>query len=113
MKDQDKLSRVFSQLDAERQAMLLEFAEFLLARGGPVVTEIGDPLDIPRPAIETVVGALKRLKQTYPMIEGMSVFSKASGLMTEHMVQGRDAMDVIDEMEALFERAFRDLKQDR
>ena len=70
-----------------------------------------DGVDIPRPNDETVVGAIKRLKQTYPMIESMSVFSTASSLMTEHMVQGRDAVDVIDEMEQLFEAAFEELKR--
>jgi hypothetical protein len=37
------------------------------------------------------------------MIESMVVFSSASSLMTEHMVKGRDVVEVIDEMQELFE----------
>jgi hypothetical protein len=56
-----------------------------------------------------VVGAVKRLKGKYHMIESMSVFSEASSLMTDHMVKGRDAVEVIDEMEILFEKAYKKL----
>ena len=97
---------LFESLDAERQASLLDFAEFLYAKGDLPVKEISSPLDIERPDSETVVGAIKRLKQTYPMIESMAVFSSASELMTEHMVKGRNAVDVIDEMEQIFEEFY-------
>ena len=43
------------------------------------------------------------------MIESMSVFSAASTLMTDHMVKGRDVIEVIDEMEILFEDAYKEL----
>ena len=111
MSDADILQRLFADLDPDRQRTLIEFAEFLVSRSALAPVEIGDPLDIPRPESESVVGALKRLKDTYPMIEGMSVFSAASSLMTEHMVQGRDVVEVIDEMEVLFEQAWQELKQ--
>jgi len=113
MSDADRLRAIYEALDEGRQQSLLEFAEFLQQRSGAVVeqAEIGEPEDIPRPDDETVVGAIKRLKQTYPMIESMSVFSSASSLMTEHMVQGRDAVEVIDEMEVIFERAYIELKE--
>lgn len=97
------LIEIFDMLDAERQASLFDYAEFLQSKGGLVVKEVGEPMDIPRPDGETVVGAIKRLKQTYPMIDSMKVFSSASELMTEHMVKGRDAVEVIDEMEKIFE----------
>lgn len=97
------LVEIFDTLDAERQASLLDFAEFLQSKGDLVVTEIAELVEIARPDKETVVGAIKRLKQTYPMIDSMAVFSSASELMTEHMVKGRDAIEVIDEMEEIFE----------
>ena len=97
------LVEIFDTLDAERQASLLDFAEFLQSKGDLVVTEIAELVEIERPDKETVVGAIKRLKQTYPMIDSMAVFSSASELMTEHMVKGRDAIEVIDEMEKIFE----------
>jgi len=107
-----ELINLFESLDDERKAGLFEYAEFLLSKGGPVKREIIEPLDIPRPEQETVVGAIKRLKETYPMIESMAVFSSASSLMTEHMVNGRDLVDVIDEMEALFERSHAEMMKD-
>jgi hypothetical protein len=97
------LIEIFETLDAERQVSLLEFAEFLQSKGNLAVKEKPELVEIPRPEKETVVGAIKRLKQTYPMIDSMKVFSSASELMTEHMVKGRNAVEVIDEMEKIFE----------
>ena len=63
--------------------------------------------------VETVVGAVKRLKTKYHMVESMTVFSAASALMTDHMVKGRDLVEVIDEMELLFEDAYNKLLQEK
>lgn len=106
------LAEIFDTLDDERKASLFDYAEYLQSKGGLVKKEIGEPVDIPRPDKETVVGAVKRLKQTYPMVESMTVFSAASSLMTEHMVNGRDVVEVIDEMEKLFEESFDKLLKD-
>ncbi len=107
-----ELAELFDTLDDERKASLFDYAEFLQSRGGLVKKELGEPLDIPRPEEETVVGAVKRLKLTYPMIGSMTVFSAASSLMTEHMVNGRDIIEVINEMEQLFEESFDKLLKD-
>ena len=112
MADISDLKKIFDMLDEERQRSLLDFAEFLQSRGDLKPVEIGEPLDIPRPEDETVVGAIKRLKQTYPMIDSMAVFSEASSLMTDHMVSGRDRVEVIDEMQVLFQQAYEKLLQD-
>ncbi|MGB5396267.1 MAG: Crp/Fnr family transcriptional regulator [Gammaproteobacteria bacterium] len=105
------LLQIFESLDTERQNSLLHFAEYLQSKGGLVTKEIGEPQDIPRPESETVVGAIKRLKQTYPMVESMTVFSAASSLMTDHMVKGRDANEVINDMEKLFDDFYRQMLQ--
>lgn len=104
--NKNKLLSIFETLDNERQVSLIDYAEFLQSKGDLVASEIPEPVDIERPEKETVVGAIKRLKLTYPMIENMSIFSAASSLMTEHMVNGRDAVEVVDEMEVLFEDAY-------
>jgi len=106
VKSSKKLIELYESLDEERQQSLSEFADFLLAKSGPVLKEILPPEDIPRPEKETVVGAVKRLKLKYHMVESMSVFSAASELMTDHMVKGRDVIEVIDEMEVLFKDAY-------
>ena len=46
------------------------------------------------------------------MVESITVFSKASALMTQHMMNGRDANEVIDEMEVIFEQAYQELLDD-
>jgi hypothetical protein len=43
------------------------------------------------------------------MIDSMEVFAVASNLMTEHMIKGRDAEEVINEIEKLFEDTYRKL----
>lgn len=108
-RDTENLIEIFETLDSERQKSLLEFAEFLQSKGDLVVKEVAEPIEISRPDNETVVGAIKRLKSTYPMIDSMKVFSSASELMTEHMIKGRDADEVIDEMEKIFEDFYAEL----
>lgn len=108
-RDAKALVDLFSMLDEDRQASLFDYAEFLLSKGGAVQQDIGKPVEVPKPENETVVGAIKRLKQTYPMIDSMEVFADASDLMTEHMVNGRDAEEVINEIEALFESTYEKL----
>ena len=106
-RDAKALVDLFNTLDSEQQQSLFDFAEFLQSRGGTARPDIAEPVDIPRAENETVVGAIKRLKQSYPMIDSMEVFTVASNLMTDHMVKGRDAEEVIDEIEALFEDTYK------
>ncbi len=111
IKSSQDLIDLYQAMDDSRKKSLSDFADFLYAQAEPVSTEVQSPDDIPRPEQETVVGAIKRLKVTYHMIGSMSVFSEASALMTDHMVKGRDVVEVIDEMEVLFEDAYKKLVQ--
>lgn len=111
LKSSDALVELYEAMDDERKRSLCDFADFLYARAEPISKEIPAPEDVPRPSQETVVGAVKRLKTRYHMVESMAVFSAASALMTDHMVKGRDVVEVIDEMELLFEEAYRKLLQ--
>lgn len=112
IKTSKALVELYESLDEERKRSLCDFADFLYAKADPVVKDVPPPEDIPRPEQETVVGAIKRLKSQYHMVESMSVFSKASSLMTDHMVSGRDVIEVIDEMEELFDDAYNKLLQE-
>ena len=111
-KSSQALTDLYESMDEERKLSLCDFADFLYAKAEPIVKDIPPPEDVPRPEFETVVGAVKRLKVKYHMVESMSVFSDASALMTDHMVKGRDVVEVIDEMEILFETAYKKLLQD-
>jgi hypothetical protein len=98
-----RLVELFNGLPEAERKSLLDFAEFLAERAGPVAAPVPqEPLDIPRPDEENVVAAMKRLRETYPMIDHSKLLHEASGLMAEHMMQGRPAPEVIDELEKMF-----------
>lgn len=108
-----RLLRCYRQLDDSGRAAVLAFAEFLLARarGGPTDASWEAPArrqrppapqPEPRPAQETVVSAIKRLRRVYPMLDGSEMLTETSALMGAHVLQGRPAEAVIDELEALF-----------
>lgn len=117
-KPEQRLLALYDQLSRSNRDSLLAFAEFLQARqqaaGDPAANDEADeplpaPLDIPRPTTETVVAAIRRLRETYPMVDRAAVFTPSSTLMTQHIVEGRDLIVVIDELEALFAREYRKL----
>ena len=100
-----QLLDIFESLPEQEQIKLVEFAEFLKSRAPEIQSKAEhiQPLDISRPDEESVIAAIKRLTQTYPMIERSSMFSDTSDLMMQHTMTGRSAIEVIDEMEILFE----------
>ena len=107
-----RIVELFSQLpDAERKS-LLDFAEFLASRCEPVKPVSLEPLMIPRPEEESVVAAMKRLRETYHMLDHSKMLHEASGLMAQHLMQGRPAQDVIDDLERMFSRFFEKLLEE-
>jgi len=112
-----KLLKHFSQLSEAQQQTLLQFAEFLLTRSDD--SDAAGQKDVPppvlkeRPAEETVVGAIKRLTASYPMLEKDRLFNETSVLMTKHVMQGHAAHVVIDELEMLFQRHYEALVNDQ
>jgi len=113
-----RLVEIFQRLPAAQAEALVEFAEFLLMRHGAAgqeparhigSAEIPAPVDIPRPTGETVVKAVKRLRVTYPMLDARKLLNQTSELMTQHLVQGREAAVVIEELEILFRSSYEKL----
>ncbi len=109
-----KLLTLFKRLAEADQQNLLAFAEFLCSResaesAGPVP----EPQPIPRPEDESVVAAIKRLSATYPMLDTPELLNESSALMTQHVMQGREAGDVVDDLEALFQRFYDERLTDR
>ena len=112
--DQRRLLRRFASLAAQDRETLLAFADFLAQRGGQAGEGADDvaspappePLYFERPEGETVVAAIKRLTKTYPMLDRALVLHETSALMSEHILQGRPAVEVIDELEGLFVRRY-------
>lgn len=114
-KKERKLVKLFKSLDDNNKESLLAFAEFLSSRLGidnsDVELEISvEPLDIERPEKESVVKAIKRLTATYPMVDKESILHPISGFMSSHIMQGRKAEDVIDDLEALFLKEYSNFK---
>lgn len=112
--DQQRLLKLFRGLDARDREQLLTFAAFLAERAqtDDALKEAGSseeslkPLDIPRPATESVVAAIRRLSETFPMLDREPLLHETSALMTAHVMQGRAADDVIDELELLFKQHY-------
>lgn len=110
-----KLLKLFRALSAHRQEGLLDYAEFLLQRGrDPAEPETPQtPLDLPRPEQESVVKAIKRLMNTYPMLDRNKLLHETSSHMAQHVIHKRPAKDVIDDLEALFQRYYREYDANR
>lgn len=106
-----ELKTLFGKLDKDQQQQLLDFARFLVERQAPQKKIIAEPEKIARPGEESVVAAMKRLNQTYPMLETQHLLNEASALMAEHMMRGREAAEVIDELEAVFLRHYNKIKE--
>ncbi len=106
-RDQSRLLKLFKELESTDQASLLAFAEFLEQRDSSAempeeLQPPTEPILKPRPENESVVGAIKRLSSSYPMLDKSVLLTDTSSLMTAHLVNGRTAPDVIDDLEQLF-----------
>jgi hypothetical protein len=111
-----RLLRLFRALPEDKQLGLLDFAEFLSARGmadAQFVVESTPqiPQAIERPEKESVVKAIKRLRETYPMLDRSKLIHETSALMSQHLLQGRLADEVINDLESLFASHFHALQK--
>ena len=111
------LLQLFSQLTAGDQASLLAFAEFLTSRGASETTAvrrkpvvIPDPEQINRPQQESIVGCLKRLAKTYPMLDKNEMLKATSDLVATNIMQGGDTVAAVDELEHIFRNHYEQLK---
>ena len=125
----------FKQLSKDDRHSLLRFAEFLVAgsaieftssgqeqavntgdrkqaesastdKSKAVADAIAQPIEIERPDEERVVDALKRLSATYPMLDKKGLLDKASSLVAQHVMFGKPAVVVINEIEVMFSEAY-------
>jgi hypothetical protein len=99
-----QLVTAFRKLTPARRTALLEYAQFLATRAAPVRVPASAHKPIPRPKHESVVQAIRRLTRNYPMLDRNSIMGEISRCLAVHMVDGREAAAVIDELEALFAR---------
>lgn len=107
-----RLLKILRALDVQDRATLIAFAEFLMAGGAAGADSVAgglertpvppEPQHEPRPTQESVVAAIKRLRRVYPMLDAGEMLHETSALMATHLLQGRDAAEVIDDLEVLF-----------
>ena len=125
--DQQKaLLDTLEKLTSTDQSAVAGFAEFLLSRASGVSVpsqaitmpvadtppeEIPEPEHIPAPENERVIAALKRLTKTYPMLSKTRTLEMTSDLVTQHIMQRREASEVIAELERVFQKEYEALKQ--
>ena len=119
---EQQLIQYFRKLGAADRATLFAFVEFLAQRDAVAVTSqtaihvakpavIPEPEPIERPVSETVVGALKRLSRTYPMLDKSQMLGATSDLVAQHILQGTEASEAIDALEQVFRDHYRLLSQ--
>ncbi len=111
-KDEEKLLNLIRRLPREQTRALLEYARFLDSRHG-IEPELQTPQKIPRPEEERVIAAIKRLRSTYPMLDPARLLTETSELMSQHLTQGRDATDVIDDLEKSFQSHYESLVKEQ
>lgn len=112
-KQERELIKLYKSLDEANKEAFLAFGEFLKTRANPenpqtVVESL--LVDIPRPETESVIKAIKRLSATYPMVDKETILHPISNLMTSHIIQGRKAPEVIDDLQDLFLSEYESLK---
>jgi hypothetical protein len=100
-KTKTRLTEILDSLPEKYASQLLDFAEFIFERHGQDRTILAKQ-NIDRPESESVVLAIKRLTQTYPMLDPSSLFTETSGLMSESILGGKPANVIIDKLETLF-----------
>ena len=102
-----RVLQLFRALSDEQQHTVSAFMEFLSSRGthSPAVKP-AQPVVLPRPEQESVIKAIKRLRATYPMLDQNKLFNETSEHMTGHLMHGKSAAEVINELEAMFARHY-------
>ncbi|MDH3326028.1 MAG: Crp/Fnr family transcriptional regulator [Gammaproteobacteria bacterium] len=105
-----KLLNIYRKLNETDQQTLEKFANFLQSNAGEEVEPLAEPVLIEAKVDETVVGALKRLSASYPMLDLSIMLNKTSTLMTQHILQGRIKEEVIPELESVFAEQYLELQ---
>ena len=113
-----QIIELLNEMDEQASLSLLDYAEFLLTKSSRRIV-VGDqekeqkltPLESSRTENESVMSAIKRLRASFFMINTDSMLNETSSLMTQHILQGRDAAEVIDELEVLFDKQYQDYLQ--
>lgn len=111
-----QLLRAFRELPEEQKKSLMDYAEFLASRTTQVMGEqevSTEPLPLERPPKENVIKAVRRLMATYHMLDRSKLLNDTSSFVTQHVIHGKPAVEVIDEMEVFFARHYETYKAEQ
>ncbi len=106
-----RLTQLLNGMSPEHKQSLIDYAEFLKQKSKQDVQqqepqEKLQPNASSRPDEENIINAIKRLRASYFMLNTDGLLNETSSLMTQHIVHGRAAIEVIDELEILFEQHY-------
>ena len=104
--EERQLRAVLEALTDAEVTSVLDFAQYLRDRRPAAPKPSAEIVEIPRPEDESVIAAIRRLTQTYPMLDRNTVFNEASSLMARHVMQGETREQTIDRLEALFQSRY-------
>ena len=117
-KEERKLCKLYKSLGDNQRETLLVFAEFLnekfvdagIVEDAEAVLQL--PILIEITENESVVKGIKRLKSSYFMIEDDNLLHEVSALMSEHIMKGVSAEDIILRIEAVFKKFYQQYKNE-
>lgn len=122
-KAERKLCKLYKALDDADRSTLMKFAEFLLLEAEQKQSNTSQdndtgkqhkltqeafpkPKRIPAPENENVIKGIKRVSAMYYMVDKSKMFDLTSTLMTEHLMQGRPAKDILVDVEQAFKQEY-------
>lgn len=120
-KAERKLCKLYSSLNDSDRLTLMKFAEFLFAesvsqdeKGKDIPNDTSlavskpfpEPKIIPAPENENVIKAIKRIAKMYYMVDKSKMLDTTSTLMTEHLIHGRPAQEIVADVEKSFKQEY-------
>ena len=109
-----QLAKILKKLSQQDREAVIAFAEFLQQRNASGEMSVSDgpqePVASERPSEESVIAAIQRLRESYFMVNPDTLLHETSDLLQSHMLKGRPAAEVIDDLEALFAAKYADYR---
>jgi hypothetical protein len=88
--------------ESARRDLLLRAQTLAGGHAGKALSPAAAP--VKSTGAESVIMAIRRLRQTYPSADRRKLFGVTSTLLSAHVIEGRAAEDVITELEQAFVR---------
>lgn len=110
--DKRRLVKLFDGMNDQYKNSLLDYASYLAQQSSKSPADISEeqeklqPLETTRPDNENIVNAIKRLRASFFMLNTDDLLNETSALMGQFMIHGREAEEVIDELEEVFQKHY-------